>query len=133
MIVKSVQVRRLPGMAITGLDIQQDPNNALGVIVKAGQITLADGMKFVLAVDTPILLHPDPAKNMSAVISLTLNNGLVLNEWIISPFSQYQAYSGGPFCDLAKFELLAGCTDLVNVEVCIPVMVDTPERRGFIW
>ncbi len=52
MIVKSVQVRRLPGMSFTGLDIQQDPNNPLGVVVKAGQITLTDGMQLVLGTDT---------------------------------------------------------------------------------
>ncbi len=133
MIVKSVQVRRMPGMSFTGLDIQQDPNNPLGVIVKAGQITLTDGMQLVLGTDTPILLTPDPNKNMSAVISLTQSDGIVLNEWIVSPFSPYQAYTGGPFCDLAKFELPAGCTSLENVEVCIPVLMDNPERRGFIW
>ncbi len=61
MIVTNTQVRKLPGMSMTGLGVEQDPNNLLGVIVRAGQIVLANSVVLTLPTDTPVYYTLIPA------------------------------------------------------------------------
>ncbi len=122
MILTQVPVRKMPGMSMSGLGIMSDHSDPLGVIVKAGNITLADNTVLSVSSDTVLKIRPDPALPLIAIISLTLNNGLVLNEWPITPSGVYQAYEGGIFCDIAKFDIPPGCSDLVNVAVTVPVL-----------
>jgi len=122
MIFTQVLVRKLPGMAMSGLGIKPDPTDSLGLIVEAGSITLADNTVLTVSRDTVLKIRPDPALPLIAIISLTQNDGLVLNEWPITPSGVYQAYEDGSFCDIAKFDIPPGCTDLVNVAVTVPVL-----------
>ncbi len=122
MIVTTTQVRKLPGMSMTGLAVEQDIGNPLGVIVRAGQIVLANGVTLSLPTDTPVVVHPNPSSQVCAIISLTQSAGLVLTEWTVTS-GVFQPYSGGVFCDLAQITLPAGCTNLTNVEISVPVLV----------
>ena len=122
MILNEVLMQKLPGMSMIGLGIAPDPSDPLGVIVEAGSITLADNMVLTVSSDTVMKIRPDPTLPLIAVISITQNDGLVLNEWPITPSGVYQAYEGGIFCDIAKFDIPPGCIDLVNVAVTVPVL-----------
>ena len=122
MILTEVPVRKLPGMSMSGLGIRPDPSDPLGVIIEAGSITLADNTVLTVPGDTVMNIRPDLMLPVIAVISLTQNDGLVLNEWPITPSGVYQAYEGGIFCDIAKFDIPPGCTGLVNVVVTVPVL-----------
>ena len=109
-------------MSMSGLGIRPDPSDPLGVIIEAGSITLADNTVLTVPGDTVMNIRPDLMLPVIAVISLTQNDGLVLNEWPITPSGVYQAYEGGIFCDIAKFDIPPGCTGLVNVVVTVPVL-----------
>ena len=122
MILTQVPVRKLLGMSMRGLGIKPDPTDPLGVIVEAGSITLADNTVLSVSSDTVLKIRPDPTLPLISVISLSQNDGLVLNEWPITPSGVYQAYEGGIFCDIAKFDIPPGCTGLTNVTVTVPVL-----------
>lgn len=122
MLINAIKIRRLPGMSMTGLNIEEYPPDPLNVIVRAGNITLANGVILTLENDTVIKITPDNISPMIAVISLTQIDGLVLNEWVMAPGEEYFAYNNGIFCDIAKFDIPSGCTSLKDVEVTIPIL-----------
>ena len=122
MILTEVLMRKISGTSMIGLGITPDPSDPLGVIVQAGSITLADNTVLTVSNDTVMKIRPNPTFPLIAIISLTQNDGLVLNEWPITPSGVYQAYEGSVFCDIAKFDIPPGCTDLANVAVTVPVV-----------